>query len=447
MISRWKKKKKNFERNRIRKTNRMLKRNNRRKRNRISSCSENAYSNRVFSFLQESDFAKRVRHLTELNRHKIPIEIPVSFSISENPNESIDILKKIFYFGSQLSTDEIEIDHSKCINLEIAASTIMDVIVLAITQHHRNNRHKIVIKGKLPRSDRAKDIFMASGLPAHMKLFFDTDVKTDKSSMELFKLINGAYRSGISDSVSTRLTEYIMKCMRTQGYTLTASGMNSLSVLFGEVLNNCELHAGDKCCWFALGHYQTWVDNGDYGEMQLVIFDFGDTFYESLKKNSSVETRRKLDYLTEKHREFFSKKWDPEMLYTLFSFQEGISRLRDSNRVGNVKRGTGTIRLIENFSKIGKAYDAHKPLMTVTSGATHIKFNDKYSLRSEGFDDVVFGRNTRKIIAFNSNNSIFEPPDENNVIKLKEFFPGTVISMDFFFDKKYLQEITGGNRN
>lgn len=419
----------------------MTQRRNKRKRNYSTASKERNFSNKVFFFLEEKNFG--ATSLIKKWTRKAIIQIPKSFSISENPNESLAVLKELYNYGSNLKIKEIVIDHSECINLEIAASTIMDVIVLAIQEYHRKNKSEIMLSGKVPCTGRVKDVFMASGLAAHLKISIDSKVSINKENMELFQLKSGQHNSGISDSTATYLAEYIIRCMRTQGFTLNDEGRNALSVLFSEVLNNCEIHGGSKSMWFALGHYQINPEHNSYGEIQLVIFNFGNTIYEQMNSTeTTVETKEKLLYLKERHLNKFSSKWNLEMLYSLFSLQEGISRLRNKDVTGNTKRGTGTIRLIENFEKIGQTCYDRKSLMTITSGNTHIRFDGKYSLKKELFRDKVLGVNNRKIIAFNKDNDIFEPPDPSNVYKLSEFFPGTIISLNFFFDKEYFKKIT-----
>lgn len=418
---------------------RSLRRKNKRKRYRQLYTQENAFSNKVYYFLKDKKFGTFPNPLKTVKK-KLYLEIPASFSISENPDESIRLLKKLFFYGSCLSTKEIEIDHTHCVNLEIAASTIMDVIVLSIKEFHRKSKHEITFSGIMPTSGRVKDIFIASGLGAHLKLTFPSNITIDRDKMKLFKLQSGYYHSGRSGPTATKLTEYIKDCIETQDYSLTDTGRNLLLSLFGEVIDNCELHAGSDSTWFALGHYQIQPGN-TYGEIQLVIFNFGNTIYEKMiGENTSDETKAKLAHIKSVHEKFFSSHWNEEMLITLFSLQEGISRLRDQNVEGNKRRGTGTVRLIDSFQKIGRSCNNRDPLMTITSGRTHIKFNQKYLLHTQYLDDSIIGKGNRKIIAFNEYNNIYLPPDPENVIWLKEFFPGTIISLDFFFDKHYFEQ-------
>ena len=128
-------------------------------------------------------------------------------------------------------------------------------------------------------------------------------------------------------------------------------------------------------------------------------------------------------------------------MLTVFSIQEGISRLRDRNREGNKKRGTGTIILLDTFYTLGKSIRNVEPEFSITSGHTHILFNKKYQLKDEVFDEPIWGKGSRKIIAFNENNNLFQKADTNNVRLMKHYFPGTIISMKFYIDREYLQNM------
>ena len=443
MITRWNRKRKKFEENKNKRIMRIKQRKNRCKKYACMNMKEIYNTNKVFHFLKGKNFGEKKNDSWTNNlKRKVCIPIPKSFSVSENPDETLQTLKELFFYGSNLKIHEIEIDYSECINLEIAASAIMDIIVLAIREYHRKNKSEIYFSGQIPPQGRVKDIFMPSGLASHMKISMSTEVSVDRDKMKLFKMKSGYHKSCNSDKTATDLTEYIIQCMNTQGYTLNDMGRNYLGVLFGEVLDNCEIHGGSDCTWFAHGHYQLSSQSNYCGEVQLVIFNFGNTIYEQMNSShTTAETKEKLQYLNERHQKFFGKEWDVEMLYTLFSLQEGISRLRDQEVPGNRKRGMGTVRLIENFQKIGQTHLNRKPLMTITSGHTHIVFDGKYSLKSEEFHDRVLGIKPRRIIAFNSENDIFLPPDTANVRKTKLFFPGTIISLDFFFDKEYFKSM------
>ena len=164
-----------------------------------------------------------------------------------------------------------------------------------------------------------------------------------------------------------------------------------------------------------------------------------ETIYEGLKRESSVETKKRLEHIVKRQQAFINKSWDEETIYTVFALQEGISRLRDKNIEGYEWRGSGTVSMIEMFHDIGESETGLKPQMTIVSGSTQIKFSEKYKMKTENFvSDEIFGTGEKKIIAFNEENNIYIPADSKHVIKLKEYFPGTVISLKFYLDGRYI---------
>ena len=87
------------------------------------------------------------------------------------------------------------------------------------------------------------------------------------------------------------------------------------------------------------------------------------------------------------------------MACTVFALQEGISRLRNRNIKGYEGRGTGTVTLIEALKSIGGSGDGQMPEMTIVSGRTYIKFDGRYNMRMETFqNDLVFGNGGKAYI-------------------------------------------------
>ena len=127
--------------------------------------------------------------------------------------------------------------------------------------------------------------------------------------------------------------------------------------------------------------------------------------------------------------------------------QEGISRLRDRNIEGYEGRGSGTVSMIEMFNTIGESQDGLKPQMTIVSGNTQIRFTDDYKMQMVEFkEDAVFENGVKHIIAFNDANNIYAPADPKNVSKINQFFPGTVISLKFYLDSRYISNKKKENR-
>lgn len=432
---RWKRKKNKFHKNKIRKTMRILQRKNKKRLKRQYKQRDTVYSMDTGKLLIEKRFFTKgfSDYILMKTDGKVVIKIPPDFSMSKNANEVIYLLKRIFYCGMDQNIKEVMFNHSKCQNLGIAASTIMDVIVLAAKSFHKVRGSELVISGNFPEDKYTKDVFIASGLVRHLKI----NQYTQNDNIIRFKLVSGKEGAQESSRVATKLTRYFNDCLHTQGYRLTDVGENNLASMFGEVIDNCERHGGNGSVWYTLGHYQI-RDEYEWGEIQLTIFNFGDSIYEQLcGSETSEETKEKLCRMSQIHKQYFAEDWTEEAMYTVFSLQESISRLRDRNKEGYRNRGKGTVKLMDTFYRLGQTKNGIKPELTIVSGKVCIKFNDKYKLQKKHYNDSVFGNSERMTIAFNADNDIYKKADSNIEI-LKESFPGTVIAMKFYLDKQYL---------
>ena len=366
------------------------------------------------------------------------IVIPEVFSISADAESAIKLLRDIYTICRNIKIQEIRFDHSNCTNLGLSASTIMDIIVLATKEYREKQGKPLDFAGDLPRDKYARDILLASGLPYHLKA--DSFIQADESHIERLETIKGLHDlvANKAGETATKLTLYFNKCLKTQNMELNNEGTRLFSTILGEVISNCEIHGGKASTWYTQGHYQTKEDNS-FGEMQLLFLNLGETIYEGLKNNSSEETEHKLHYLINHHKKYMKSSWDEEMIYTVFALQEGISRLRDSNINGYEGRGSGTVSMIEMFYDIGASKNGLKPQMTIVSGNTQIKFTEKYKMKAVVFrDDEAFGSGEKRIIAFNNENDIYIPANPENVIKMNQYFPGTVISLKFYLDSRYI---------
>ena len=395
---------------------------------------------KVMECLESVDFALPG---LEIQEEIVRISIPESFSISEQPDDTICMLRRLYTIGMCDHVKKISFDHSECKFLGLSASTIMDIILLVILKYREKRGKTLELSGKLPQNPMVKDVLLASGLPYHVNA--RSKVVYDSTNVEKFETVSGECSNDARQSgrIATELTEYFNRCLLHQSMRLRDEGISLLVTLLGEVLGNCEIHGGEHATWYTQGHYED-NSNKAYGEMQLLFLNLGNTIYQGLKYNSSEETKKRLEYYLERHKLSFSEEWNEEMACTVFALQEGISRLRNRNIKGYECRGTGTVTLIEALKSIGGSGDGQMPEMTIVSGRTYIKFDGRYNMRMETFqNDLVFGNGEKRILAFNQENDIYRPADSTAVLQMKENFPGTVISLRIYLDSRYIMKAGG----
>lgn len=91
--------------------------------------------------------------------------------------------------------------------------------------------------------------------------------------------------------------------------------------------------------------------------------------------------------------------------------------------------------------QIGQNNEGKKTKMAIISGRCHILFDTTYNLKEEFID----GKKV-PIIAFNEENDLSKAPDINYVKKIEEYFPGTMISIEFYLDRRYIESQMEANR-
>ena len=417
------------------------------KRNRKSKLQEKNYFNNQINryyrdeclFLSKSSFSKNRRQkLTRIN-DGVTIKIPKCFSLIENPNESLRVFQQIYSAYKDKNINKVHFDHTACTTLGICSSTVMDVLIIAMKNQRLSCRKSFELSGDVVENTRVNDILDASGLKKHLNLsVLSEENEKEKGIVKLELQVGGKTSKGqlkgtMQDYASTKVVEYLVKCYERSGCTINKEGQKLIGNMVGEIIDNCENHSGEFCKWYCLGHFQM-ADNASHGEVSLVIFNFGKTIYSGLKNDCvTPEMYDKLTNKSKMHINFFGINWTEEMLWTLYALQDGVSKewIDDDS-----DRGSGTIRFIESFEKIGNTADGKKARMCILSGKTHILFDGTYFLEDK---DIAEG--TRKVVAFNKENDLNIPPDKSKVTNLARTFPGTIISMNFFIDPSYIESL------
>lgn len=396
----------------------------------------------ILKYLSKKKFIKhkivwKLKSITNSSLKNKNIVVPEVFSFTKEPEETIRTLQSIADIAFDNHIRSVFIDHSKCNVLDICASTVMDVLILAIKDKNRNRSYKI--HGQLSQNKKVNEILIASGIKKHLHLS-----ESDIPGVECLPLLHNESSSKMAQSI----LEYLTRCLNSQSFSLKLEGRNKIAEMLSEVIDNCSQHAKFHE-WFALGHYSK--DRPCQGKVRLVIFNFGHTIYESFM---DVKSEKKMyEYLKNKAkrlRDVYPDAPSEETLITLYALQDGISRFNHQDH--QCDRGSGTIKLINIFQLIGRKSNpkdktaksclmsAEIPTMSITSGHTHILFDKKYHMQL-----VDLQGSKKYIIAFNEENSLELPPDPANVHDLNVNFPGTVISMEFFIDRGFLSDaIQGG---
>lgn len=326
-----------------------------------------------------------------------------------------------------------------CDELDLCASTVLSLILMNISSLAVKKRIPIRLKGVLDKKDQISDLLLNNSFfkyqgfketNAGEKLEILQLVAGGQSELEfkgIEKIANQIKFDYLFDCCS-HITDFFDNCVKKSNYSLNSSGKNAVNKLVWEILTNLKEHLGERFSqYFIIGFFKK---NEDIGEANLVFINFGDTFYEGLKENSTKDMLEELNRYTKEYfktNKCFSESFTEEMLWTQLALQTSISRKYEKDSLD--VRGTGTVCLIDSFFDLKNTDDNFIPKFCLISGKTKIQFdiNDK-KYYNEG------------ILIFNETGDIFKEQNNNNITKLSEFFPGALISLDFTIKSSWIGE-------
>lgn len=366
-------------------------------------------------------------------RRKFEITVPKVFSFIDSPDDALAVMER-FVVLARGGARQVYFDQGKCESIDLCAGALLNVLAV-----DAELRLKMGLQGRYPASREALEIVIATGLPKALGV-----VPVELPNFDTFPMRHGGTdrRSGLLPSakehVAGELCSYLVNCYRgLGGYSLTAEGKEKLGKIVGEVLGNAEEHAPGND-WFLTGYLRKPQDRA-FGDCHISIFNFGPTLAETLRSLPPGDYRSDIEELVGEHqkRGFFGivrPGWSEDGLWTLYALQEGVSRL---NAPGT-SRGVGTADMISEFQRLGKTADpAFQPRMCLVSGKTHILFDGRHEMSLAAMEDG----SERRVIAFNRDNNLHEPPDAGYVTELTRHFPGTLISLRFYIDSEYLRQV------
>ena len=410
------------------------------KRKKISYASE-FFSSKTLKFLYDKNFYKKP---SKNECKKIKIIMPEDFSLIENPDKVFSILHEIVGNIKTKKLKEIAFDYSRVTTLDLGAVLLKNIICLNL------EKEGVVISANFPGANdpdtagnvkekykEAIQMIMFSGLFKSLGLNPKDYCSYSGEPLTLPLMGGGKTNIGISckkielGKVENDITENFNKALRQSAKKeLNENGSRIFDSIIGEVIANCQEHSGIFNQYFCSSHY-TQIDK-NIGKYELSIFNLGQTIAEGIETSESLplEVKERMNKLIEIHTQnsFFGKtqEWDREALLTLYSLQNKVSR---KFKVGK-KRGTGTVKMLQSFQSVGGSdHRAYEPKMTIISGNTQIII-----------DSHEICKLSEKQITFNREKTLEEKPNKKYVKKIKTHFPGTMISLSIYLDKKWLDK-------
>jgi len=358
------------------------------------------------------------------------LEVPSIFSISENYQETMFFLKRLFHILYKQQIQHIVIDYKECVNLDVDASAFMDIILMHFINYYdkcSRRGHKIQTQlidvNNISNPNIYKVLFSIGAYKNIKGLELERDHETDFIPFTLRIGDSLSDKNGIRKEIhETEIVDYVINCLEESGHTLTPESETHLSKVVGEVMANAEEHSKFRYR-YAIGYFIKPTVNNHLGVFKLTIFNFGQTIYESFKNvesdnSKTIRQMRALSYIYTKKGFFKPAKYEEQTLWTLYALQEGVTSVK------NWKRGKGTIRFIDRFFKLkGDCEDDNLSKLTLISGNTHIIFDGKYPLV-----EVEKNNNKFQMMTLNNSGNILQQPDDKFITFVPHYFPGTLIS-------------------
>lgn len=360
---------------------------------------------------------------------KVLVKVPDIFSVITNPIACIETFQQFAALTRTTKLYRIIFDHSGMSEVDLAAESVLDL--LAVEMRREFGRKRIpAIGGFFPEDQKLERFIRAIGIIKSLHIKHEFLDRKEEERLEIFQKRNKKQWSAehigdqeYKDKVVADFVRHVDRCLHHQSMQLRPMARTLLSLYTGEILDNAEEHT-EQGDWAISGYLDT---NSEPRVCEIALFNFGKTFSDTFKElpRNSFAWLEVEPYIDEHSRKgWFSKGWQEDDLLTLVALQGGIS---SKNTCSDDDRGQGTVELIEFFQQMHKeCIDGGKSCakMAILSGATHILFDGTYSM--------VPNSSGRKIIAFNKENDLSLPPDENFVSHLDSlFFPGTIISIRF----------------
>ena len=376
----------------------------------------------------------------KIKSKKYFLEVPRVLSFIENTDETIDFFKKILFSYKIIHKKTVFISWEVCEDIDLSSATLFTLMFLIIGINcEEEGKRKKTILGTNPKKENINTLLWGNSLFRHI-CGEDEEITNYTLGIEPFNLIAGGksevelikmLKLGINGDIlldplkdnCTYISDYISNSQKEKGKILSPVGYNCINGLVGEILTNSKEHLGDEYSqYFITGFFKK-----DIGEINLSFINFGDTFYQGIKYNSK-DIKESLNDAIEFYKNQngeFSEEFSEEMFCTLYALQFKISREYEKN--GDI-RGTGMKAVFDFFFSL-KTKERIIPTFTLISGNTKIQFdiNDK-KYYNEG------------ILIFNDDNNFFREQIRKNVFKLKNFFPGTIISLNFGIEDSWLKE-------
>lgn len=353
--------------------------------------------------------------------------VPETFSLIDNFSESFEFLKRLLVILQREKAAEVVLDYKNCKRIDVDASLCMDIMLADFIQYYKRCRSlgysvgTLSIEPKNYEDEHIKRVLFSIGAYRNI-----VGISINFPDVEALPVLLGNREDPDRDSKcevhSTKIVEYVKRCLNRLNRSLTAEAEDSLYKVLGETITNAEEHGTSKYR-YAIGFFQDKIDSDDhFGIFNFSILNFGETIYQKFKSPECPNKKvvQQMEDLSESYTSagfFRPATFEEDTLWTLYALQQGVTSLPR-------RRGSGCIQYIENFFKLKGNLDRDNiSQMVLVSGNTRIIFNGSYPILTT----IENGRKFKRI-TFNDSEKISDEPDKKYVTFAPHYFPGVLIS-------------------
>jgi hypothetical protein len=372
------------------------------------------------------------------------VKLPARFCLAENPEDSFRFLRMLIDLLKS-DVEAIKIDFMDCSEMNLDASTCMDMILKHYFEYCKRDRTfpmKRIWTVNVVNESIRKFLYSTG---THKILNLSDLSYPDVKSYDLVRRRKGV-AIGQKDVDTTTLANYVDSCLGVMKQSLSPEAKSDLGIIIGEVIINAEEHSSLPYR-YSIGYFRDIAQSEKdkhYGSFQFVIFNFGQSMYERLRDPVACQNPEIILKMKRLSEQFINKGWlgrgapefTEETLWTLFSLQDGVSIIDKT-------RGNGTIRFIESFLKLGGETALKRSKLTLFSGSTRVVFDGTYSTRIK----LNEKGQSHSVITFNLSGTLEDKPDKNFVTSTPYFFPGTMIYVDLCITEAILQQDNESGNN
>lgn len=370
------------------------------------------------------------------------LRVPKKFTFFEQPEVALSFIYRAMRLVRESKYKVVTLDYDGSKEYCLGAECLLSIALSEARKVNNSiDKGNVLINGIYPRNPQHLEIIRDVGLVKELSDAEDTEIKdsSDKDiplrqivfiNDSIGKENSSAFADDSKNKAAELFTKYINDCLNPYGLELMPDPEAKLKSCMGELLDNAERHCGltQRPRWYVRGYV-----NHSHSQpvCELAVFNFGKTIpetFQCLPKNHYSYNTQILPYV-DKHKK--ARGMFREALITILALQERVSC---QNYDASDSNGTGTMELLDVFQGMHdhlrriQDQDVIEPVMSLTTGNTHIKFDGKLRIIKQALKQ---GSKTRQIYPFNAV-GLEKAPDRAYLGKMQRVkFPGVMINIRF----------------